>query len=108
MMSIALRFIPTLMEELDKIMKSQKSRGSDFNSGGFFHRVKAFIPLLIPLFISAFKRAEDLAIAMEVRGYDATLERTSFRYLEWHMRDTITLLMIIPIGAVVYWIRTYL
>lgn len=108
MMSIALRFIPTLMEELDKIMKSQKSRGSDFNSGGFFHRVKAFIPLLIPLFISAFKRAEDLAIAMEVRGYDATLERTSFRYLEWHMRDTITLLIIIPIGAVVYWIRTYL
>lgn len=108
MMSIALRFIPTLMEELDKIMMSQKSRGSDFNSGSLFHRIKAFIPLFIPLFISAFKRAEDLAIAMEVRGYDTHLERTSFRRLEWHWRDTITLILLIPIGIGVYFIRTYL
>lgn len=108
MMSIALRFIPTLMEELDKIMMSQKSRGSDFNSGGLFHRIQAFVPLLIPLFISAFKRAEDLAIAMEVRGYDAQLERTSYRHLEWHFKDTVTIALLIPIGAVVYLIRLYL
>ncbi|MGS0652728.1 energy-coupling factor transporter transmembrane component T family protein, partial [Staphylococcus arlettae] len=70
MMSIALRFIPTLMVELDKIILSQKSRGSEISAGSIVNRVRAFIPLLIPLFISAFQRAEDLAIAMEVRGYD--------------------------------------
>lgn len=108
MMSIALRFIPTLMEELDKIIMSQKSRGSDISSGSLLQRIQAFVPLLIPLFISAFKRAEDLAIAMEVRGYDAQLERTSYRYLKWHTRDTIAILSLIPIGVGVFLIRTLL
>lgn len=72
-MSIALRFIPTLMDELDKIILAQKSRGSEISSGNIATRIKSFIPLLVPLFISAFQRAEELAVAMEVRGYDAML-----------------------------------
>jgi energy-coupling factor transport system permease protein len=69
MMTIALRFIPTLMEETDKIIKAQSSRGADFDSGGLLKRAKSFIPILIPLFISAFRRADELAIAMESRCY---------------------------------------
>ena len=69
MMSIALRFIPTLIEETDKIMSAQKSRGASFDSGNIIQRAKALIPILIPLFINAFKRAEDLALAMECRCY---------------------------------------
>lgn len=102
MMSIALRFIPTLMNELDKIILAQKSRGSEISSGGLINRIKAFIPLLIPLFISAFQRAEDLAIAMEVRGYDTQKIRTSYRRLEWQFKDTITLILIIPIAIILF------
>ncbi|UXR69236.1 energy-coupling factor transporter transmembrane protein EcfT [Staphylococcus sp. IVB6246] len=105
MMAIALRFIPTLMEELDKIINAQKSRGAAFASGSLMSRVKAFVPLFIPLFISAFQRAEELAIAMEVRGYDANAERTSYRRLEWRAQDTIALLCIIPIAVVSLAIR---
>lgn len=105
MMSIALRFIPTLMEELDKIILSQKSRGSDISSGSLAKRIKAFVPLLIPLFISAFQRAEELAVAMEVRGYDAKSVRTSYRTLKWQVKDTITVLAIIPIGVILLMIK---
>ncbi|MGT2341025.1 energy-coupling factor transporter transmembrane component T family protein [Staphylococcus aureus] len=77
-MSIALRFIPTLMDELDKIILAQKSRGSEISSGNVATRIKSFIPLLVPLFISAFQRAEELAVAMEVRGYHANVKRTSY------------------------------
>jgi len=79
MMSIALRFIPTLIEETDKIMKAQKARGSDFESGGLIKRGKALIPVLVPLFISAFRRADDLAIAMESRCYNGGINRTRLR-----------------------------
>ena len=99
-MSIALRFIPTLMDELDKIILAQKSRGSELSSGGLMTRIKAFIPLMIPLFISTFQRAEELAIAMEVRGYDANVNRTSYRKLQWHIGDTMCLISIIPIAIV--------
>ena len=102
MMSIALRFIPTLMEELDKIILAQKSRGSEISSGSIGQRIKAFIPLLIPLFISAFQRAEDLAVAMEVRGYDMNAKRTSFRKLEWQLKDTMLVGALIPIAAVLF------
>ncbi|ARJ50376.1 energy-coupling factor transporter transmembrane component T family protein [Staphylococcus lutrae] len=104
MMAIALRFIPTLMEELDKIILSQKSRGSDMSSGSLMTRIRAFIPLLIPLFISAFQRAEELAIAMEVRGYDAQAERTSYRILKWQARDTWLIVSLVPIAAVSLWL----
>lgn len=102
MMSIALRFIPTLMEELDKIILAQKSRGSEISSGSIGQRIKAFIPLLIPLFISAFQRAEDLAIAMEVRGYDVKAKRTSYRKLKWHWKDTVLILLLIPIAVILF------
>ncbi|AYX90436.1 energy-coupling factor transporter transmembrane component T family protein [Staphylococcus cohnii] len=102
MMSIALRFIPTLMNELDKIILAQKSRGSEISSGGLINRVKAFIPLLIPLFISAFQRAEDLAIAMEVRGYETNKQRTSYRQLDWQWSDSLLLISIIPIAIILF------
>lgn len=76
MMSIAIRFIPTLIEETDKIMKAQKARGADFESGSIIHRVKALAPMLIPLFISAFRRADELAVAMESRCYQGGDKRT--------------------------------
>lgn len=101
-MSIALRFIPTLMDELDKIILAQKSRGSEISSGSLMTRIKAFIPLMIPLFISAFQRADELAIAMEVRGYDANVQRTSYRKLSWHKRDTLSLFSLIPIGMILF------
>jgi energy-coupling factor transport system permease protein len=102
MMSIALRFIPTLMNELDKIILAQKSRGSEISSGSIINRVKAFVPLLIPLFISAFQRAEDLAIAMEVRGYDTKKQRTNYRKLQWQVKDSLTLLLLLPISVVLF------
>lgn len=87
MMSIALRFIPTLLEETDKIVKAQLSRGANFDSGPVWKRVKNFIPVLIPLFISAFRRAEDLAVAMEARGYRGEKRRTKLRELRYTWRD---------------------
>ena len=88
MMSISLRFIPTLMEETDKIMKAQMARGVDFSTGPFKERIKAIIPLLVPLFISSFKRAEELAIAMEASGYRGGEGRTKYRQLKWANADT--------------------
>ncbi len=83
MMSIALRFIPTLMEETDRIIKAQASRGADFDTGNLLERAKSFIPVLIPLFVSAFKRAEDLATAMESRCYRGGVGRTRMKQLAY-------------------------
>ncbi|MED1467353.1 energy-coupling factor transporter transmembrane protein EcfT [Bacillus salipaludis] len=88
MMSIALRFIPTLMQETDKIMKAQIARGVEFSSGPIKERMKAVIPLLIPLFVSSFKRAEELAVAMEARGYRGGEGRTKYRQLSWNNLDS--------------------
>jgi len=79
MMSIALRFIPTLMEEMDKIMKAQMARGADFDTGGLIKKAKSLVPLLVPLFISSFRRAEDLALAMEARCYRGDVGRTRMK-----------------------------
>ncbi len=87
MMSIALRFIPIIMEETDKIMKAQKARGADFESGNILERAKSLIPILVPLFISAFRRANDLAMAMEARGYHGGEGRTKMRPLQYHRCD---------------------
>ena len=87
MMTIALRFIPTIMEETDKIMKAQSARGADFESGNILKRAKAMTPLLIPLFISAFRRADELATAMECRGYHGGEGRTRLKQLKMKMRD---------------------
>lgn len=87
MMSIALRFIPTLIQETDKIISAQKARGADFDTGNLVHKAKALIPILIPLFISSFRRAEELAIAMECRCYHGDEGRTSLRQLTMAGRD---------------------
>ncbi len=87
MMSIALRFIPTLTEETDKIMKAQMARGADFESGNILQRAKSLVPLLVPLFISAFRRADDLAVAMEARCYRGGENRTRLKELKMFPRD---------------------
>ncbi len=87
MMTIALRFIPTLLEEADKIMKAQMARGADFESGNLFARAKAMVPLLVPLFVSAFRRAGDLAMAMEARCYHGGENRTRLRVLKITKND---------------------
>ncbi|MBR7082271.1 MAG: energy-coupling factor transporter transmembrane protein EcfT, partial [Oscillospiraceae bacterium] len=89
MMSIALRFIPTLIEETDKIMSAQKARGADFETGGLIKRAKALLPLLVPLFISAFRRAEELATAMESRCYHGDEGRTRMKSLQFSRLDFI-------------------
>ena len=91
MMSIALRFIPTLIEETDKIMSAQKARGADFDTGGLMDKAKALIPLLVPLFISAFRRADELAIAMECRCYHGGEGRTRLRQLKYRRADVVFL-----------------
>ena len=87
MMSIALRFIPILMEETDRIMKAQKARGADFESGNLIEKAKAMVPLLVPLFISAFRRANDLAMAMEARCYRGGDGRTKMKPLRYGKSD---------------------
>ncbi len=89
MMTIALRFIPTLIEETDKIISAQKARGADFSSGGLIKRAKALIPILVPLFISAFRRADELAVAMECRCYRGGDGRTKLHVLKYKARDFI-------------------
>jgi energy-coupling factor transport system permease protein len=89
MMTIALRFIPTLLEETDKIMKAQAARGADFDSGNLISRAKSFIPVLVPLFVSAFRRADELATAMEARCYRGSVGRTRMRQLAFGRADII-------------------
>ena len=93
-LSIALRFIPTLLDETERIMKAQASRGVDFNHGGIFKRFGAIIALIIPLFVSALERSEELANAMIVRGYDPKAKRTRYRLLRFSWRDIIAFLFI--------------
>lgn len=97
MMSIALRFIPTLIDETDKIMKAQKARGADFESGNIIKKTKSLVPILIPLFISAFTRADELAMAMEARGYRGDEGRTKFKELKYKRGDK----LIIAAGSLI-------
>ncbi len=94
MMSIALRFIPILVEETDKIMKAQQARGADFESGSIVQRAKAMVPILVPLFISAFRRANDLAMAMEARCYRGGEGRTKMKPLKYGSRDAVAYLLV--------------
>ncbi len=93
MMSMALRFIPTLIEETDKIMSAQKARGADFDSGNIFQRAKALLPILVPLFVSAFRRADELAIAMESRCYHGGDGRTRMKQLKMQKIDAFALIL---------------
>ncbi|MGI6160963.1 MAG: energy-coupling factor transporter transmembrane component T family protein [Christensenellales bacterium] len=101
MMTIALRFIPTLIEETDKIMKAQKARGADFESGNIMARAKAMVPLMVPLFVSAFRRADDLAMAMEARCYRGGDGRTRLHVLKMRMRDGVAAICMVALGAAI-------
>ena len=105
MMSIALRFIPTLIEETDKIMSAQKARGADFDSGNIFQKAKALVPILVPLFISAFRRADELATAMECRCYHGGEGRTKLHVLKYQRRDYVALAGGVVILALVVVLR---
>lgn len=107
MMSIALRFIPILMEETDKIMKAQMARGADFESGNIFKRVKALVPLLVPLFVSAFRRANDLAMAMEARCYQGGDGRTKMKPLKYAKKDAFAYLCIFLYLALIILIKIF-
>ena len=101
MMSIALRFIPTLIEETDKIMSAQKARGADFESGNLLQKAKALVPVLVPLFVSSFRRADELAVAMECRCYHGGEGRTRLHVLHFAGRDYLALTLGCVITAAV-------
>lgn len=107
MMSISLRFIPTLMQETEKISSAQASRGVDFKTGPIKDRAKAIVPLLVPLFVSAFKRAEELAMAMEARGYHGGEGRTKLRELKIEKRDIIIYILFAIVIAMLFYTRNY-
>lgn len=101
MMTIALRFIPTIMEETEKIMSAQKARGADFTTGSLLQRAKALVPIIVPLFASAFRRADELATAMECRCYHGGEGRTKLRILKYSARDVVTLAVVVLFVAAV-------
>lgn len=107
MMTIALRFIPTLMDETDKIMKAQMARGADFESGSLINRAKSLVPLLVPLFISSFRRAEELAMAMEARGYRGGEGRTRMKVLKMTSKDTIAFIDFAIFTILIFGTRIY-
>lgn len=107
MMSIALRFIPTLIEETDKIMSAQKARGADFENGNLLQRAKALVPILVPLFISAFRRADELAVAMECRCYHGGEGKTKLHVLRFAKRDYLTLCIFLLTVAGVITLGTF-
>ncbi len=108
MMTIALRFIPTLLEEADKIMKAQLARGADLESGNIFKRVKAMLPILIPLFVNSFRRAEELALAMESRCYHGGEGRTKLKVLKFHWRDLVAFIIMAVLLAAIVLLQKFL
>ena len=107
MMSIALRFIPILLEETDKIMKAQVARGADFETGNIFKKAKSLVPVLVPLFVSAFRRANDLAMAMEARCYRGGNNRTKMKPLKYKRRDAFAYLLLLTYLAAVILIKIF-
>ncbi|MBQ7669215.1 MAG: energy-coupling factor transporter transmembrane protein EcfT [Clostridia bacterium] len=107
MMTIALRFIPTLIEETGKIMDAQKARGASFSEGSLIKRAKALIPVLVPLFASSFRRADELAVAMECRCYRGGKGRTRLKVLKASFSDVIAVLIIIALGVALVFVNTY-
>lgn len=105
MLSLSLRFVPTLMDDTTRIMNAQRARGVDFGEGNLVQKVKSIIPILIPLFASSFKRADALAIAMEARGYQGGDGRTKYRRLKWTPKDNLALLSVIALGALLFFLK---
>ncbi|MDU4891196.1 MAG: energy-coupling factor transporter transmembrane component T [Clostridium sp.] len=108
MMTIALRFIPTLMDETDKIMKAQKARGADFETGSIIKRAKSLIPLLVPLFISSFRRADELAMAMEARCYRGGTGRTRMKILKVTSKDYVATAVMFGLTGIIIAMRIWL
>ena len=104
-MSIALKFIPTLMDETDRIIRAQKARGADFDTGNLLQRAKAFIPILIPLLISSFRRAEELSLAMDSRCYGYTVNRTKMKVLKFSKRDFVATVVVLVLIAAMLFVR---
>jgi energy-coupling factor transport system permease protein len=105
MMSIALRFVPTLLEETDKIMKAQSSRGADYDTGGLIAKARGLVSVLIPLFVSAFKRAEDLAVAMEARCYRGGEGRTRLKIMKLQRLDLVFSVSIVLISTIILYLQ---
>lgn len=108
MMTIALRFIPTLLEEADRIMKAQIARGADFSSGNLLRRARNMVPLLVPLFISAFRRADDLAIAMEARCYRGGEKRTRMKIMKFTLIDYLSFFVLLFYFLLIFYLWWYL
>jgi energy-coupling factor transport system permease protein len=106
MLSMSLRFVPTLMDDTTRIMNAQRARGVDFGEGNIVQKVKAVIPILIPLFASSFKRADALATAMEARGYQGGDGRSKYRVLDWKVIDSLAILTMILLGLVLFFLKT--
>ena len=106
MLSMSLRFVPTLMDDTIRIMNAQKARGVDFGEGNVIQKVKAMIPILIPLFTTSLKRADSLATAMEARGYQGGNGRSQYRQLNWMNRDSIALLFVCVLGAILFLLKS--
>lgn len=101
MMTIALRFIPTLLEETEKIMKAQSARGASFDTDGIIKRIKNLVPIIVPLFVSSFRRADDLAMAMEARCYRGDINRTKMKVLKYDKRDFIAFVVVVSLLVIV-------
>lgn len=106
MLSIALRFVPTLMDEASKIMNAQRARGVEFGEGNIVKQMKAVTPILVPLFVSSFNRADELANAMEARGYQGGEGRTKYRILDWEKRDTLSMLAFVALTGLLLFFRS--
>lgn len=105
MLSMSLRFVPTLVDNTNRIMNAQRARGVDFGEGNLLKKIRSFIPILIPLFASSFKRADALAIAMEARGYRGGEGRTRYRNLQWKIKDTLAIVVILLLMLLVFCLK---
>lgn len=105
MLSMSLRFVPTLVDDTNRIMNAQRARGVDFGEGNLLKKIRSFIPILIPLFASSFKRADALAIAMEARGYRGCEGRTRYRNLQWKIKDTLAIVVILLLMLLVFCLK---
>ncbi|MFS1664179.1 energy-coupling factor transporter transmembrane component T family protein [Streptococcus sp. zg-JUN1979] len=106
MLSLSLRFVPTLMDDTTRIMNAQRARGIDFGEGSLLQKVKSIIPILIPLFASSFKRADALAIAMEARGYQGGSGRSKYRQLQWERKDSLTIFVILLVALILFILKS--
>ena len=106
MLSLSLRFVPTLMDDTTRIMNAQKARGVDFGEGNIIQKVRSIIPILIPLFASSFKRADSLAIAMEHEAIKVVKDETKYRRPSWNSRDNISIIAILALGLMLFYLKS--